>query len=372
MFCRIALLGITLTLVAAAHAQTTRILLVGDSWTGLQWNARVFRDALQNAGLGQYQEASVAVGGSTAEEWATNGTYLSAITNTVTNEPAIDIFFIQLGGNDYLGESPRPSTALELDPFIDGVWDDIQVVVDHIQTLVPDAKIVYSNYDYINDGDGSHLALEMFGEEAIERASADPNLFYLNTLGLSHHLLGVPGEFGPGERPAPGGFPGYVPLAGGDVTVPGNSNRFDDTIHYTDAMYLNQAELAVEQFIGGFLGGDSPVTISGAQNVEEGARLELTVDTSALTPPLAIAWTKDGSPLAGEAGTTLVRDPATSADSGAYTVMISAATKGTLESASFVVSVLPSGALPVAGGVGLGAAILSMLVLGAWSTSRKA
>ncbi len=359
---------------AGAHAQTQRILVIGDSWAALEWSNRSFQQALINAGLGQFEEnGTIAVGGSTADEWANNGTYLANITTQLTNNPTIDIVYMQIGGNDFLGASPSPTTEMELETFWSGVWDDIQAVVDHIQSIRPNAKIIYGNYDYIMDGDASdgHLGVIKLGEEAIARAALDPNLFYLNTLGLAHFELGVPGQFAAGVRPAPGGFPGYVPLAGGDLTVAGDANAWADTIHYNATMYLNLAELAVDQFIAGFLGGTSSIQISGLPVVEVGDRLELNASAPNLTPPFVLQWSKDGTPIGGETGATLVRDPVALGDAGLYTVNVGDGSKGAIDSAGVQVNVFAMGTLPAGGVIGLGALIAMCAVFGATRARSK-
>lgn len=360
----IAILGIC----AGAHAQTQRILLIGDSWAGIEWSNRSFQQALQNAGLGQFEEnGTIAAGGTTADNWANNGTFLANITTELTNNPTIDIVFMQMGGNDILGASPAPTTAGEYETFWSGVWDDIQTVVDHIQTIRPDAKIIYSNYDYIMDGvsiDGE-LGLLKLGEESIARTALDPNLFYLNTLGLAHALLGVPGEFAPGARPMPGGFPGFVPLAGGDTSVPGHSIAFADTIHYNATMYLALADLAVDQYLRDFLLGTSPVQITGLPVLEVGGRLELFASAPNLTPPFVIQWSKDGMPLGGETGATLVRDPVAFGDAGVYTVNVGDGSKGAVNSAGVQVSVFAMGSLPATGFLGLSALFAMCAAVGA-------
>lgn len=363
-------LAIAVVLFATlAEAQTTRVLLIGDSWAELESSSDAFGQALQNAGLGQFDEDSVAAGGSTASEWANTSTLLDSITDAVTNTPTIDIFFIQLGGNDFFRSAVSPSTESEFATFWTAVWDDIQVVIDHIQTLKPNAKIVYSNYDYPNDGDGMHLGLRTLGEEAIARAERDPDLFYLNTLGLAHHLLGVPGQFSAGERPAPGGFPDYVPLAGGDLTVPGNANAFIDSNHYTPAMYLNLAELAVDQFISGFLTEPKSVKIVGnTVLLEVGHSLELMVSATGLTPPWSVQWFLNEAPLAGETGDTLVREMVQNSDAGTYTISVDDGAKDVLFSAGYVVRVVPMGSLPVAGWAGL--VIVAGVCIG-WGARRR-
>lgn len=347
--------GLLVGVSVVAHAQTQRILLIGDSWADIEWSNRSFQQALQNAGLGQFEENGViAIGGTTADQWANNGTYLANITTMLTNNPTIDIVFMHMGGNDFLGASPVPTTEGELEVFWDGVFDDIQTVVDHIQTIRPDAKIIWSNYDYIMDGDGGHLGLQKAGEEAIERTALDPNYFYLNTLGLAHATLGVPGEFAAGARPMPGGFPGFVPLAGGDLTVPGHSNAFADSIHYNATMYVVLAEWAVDQYLRDFLLGTSPVQIAGLPVVEVGGRLELSVSAPDLTPPFVVQWSKDGSPIGGETGASLVRDPVTLGDAGVYSVNVGDGSKGAVDSPSVAVTVFAMGALPATGVAGLG------------------
>ncbi len=129
-------------------------------------------------------------------------------------------------------------------------------------------------------------------------------------------------------------------------------------------MYLALAEWAVDQYLRDFLLGTSPIQITGSPVVEEGGRLELGISAPTLTPPFVIQWSKNGTPIGGETGAMLVRDPVAIADSGSYSVNVGDGSKGAIDSGSVTVTVFAMGTLPVAGGVGLASLIALCAAMG--------
>ena len=228
----------------SAWAQTARILLVGDSWVAQAWSAGAFQTALQNKGLGQFEE----VGGSTAAQWATPP-YLQLVTDALNANPSIDIVHLSMGGNDFLGAPP----GADPNPLAQQILTDTQTVADHIFGMRPNARITISTYDYTPQN--LNAAQQWLAGLSAGQAALTPGFFTLNQLGVLHHVFGASGLFAPGEKPLPGNFPGYAPLAGGDVTVPGQTAVFRDQIHPTDAGYVALAEHAIDEYYAPWLLG---------------------------------------------------------------------------------------------------------------------
>lgn len=255
------LLPLLLALAGAlpASAQSARILLVGDSWAAQAWQARAFQTALQNKGLGQWEEKGdvTAIGGTTAADWATQP-FLDLISQELVANPELDIVHLSVGGNDFL-QAP-PGTDLLM--LVAQVRADVRTILAHILSIRPGTRVAFSIYDYVPAGYNTELAL--FGGVMIAEANAHPNLYFLNNLGVLHHAFGYPGEFGPGETPLPGGHPDYVPLQGGDPAFPGSPDAFDDSIHPTDASYVRLAEHAVDEFYAAWLAQQEVPALRGA------------------------------------------------------------------------------------------------------------
>ena len=236
---------LTLLIVAsAASAATPRILVVGDSWTLLMIGN--LQTALDNVGLSEFEVHGdlTAIGGTRASQWATPY-FLDLITQELTAFPSIDIVHLSMGGNDVLAASW--STPTEFQALAETIFDNIDVVVAHILSIRPNAKIAWCSYDYVQDV-SLNDELGMLTQEAIDRAALNPRFFCINNLGLMHVTYGYPGEFGPGERPLPGGYPDYTPLMGGDPAFPGPPEAFLDAIHLTYEGYGVLAERCVSEF----------------------------------------------------------------------------------------------------------------------------
>lgn len=238
--------------VAAAWAQTPRILLVGDSWAARAWQSRAFETALENKGLSRFVEKGdvTTIGGTTAADWATEP-FLERITEELEANPSVDVVHLSIGGNDFLQSGA--SGGLEALPILAGILRDTRRVVDHIRSVRPEARIAYAVYDYVPAGDGFAFELGLLARAIRLQARSVPGYFLLNNLGVLHHAFGYPGAFGPGETPLPGGYPRYRPFLGGDPDFPGSPEVFDDPIHPSDAGLVRLAEHAIDAFYGEWL-----------------------------------------------------------------------------------------------------------------------
>jgi len=244
-----------LVLAGAAHAQTPRILLVGDSWVDQAWSARAFQTALQNKGLGQFEEVGGAttIGGSTAAQWAT-APYLALITNALAANPSVDIVHLSIGGNDFLGAPP----GTDLITLATQILNDIATVVAHIQSVRPGIRIAQSTYDYLPGGTFNTESAAL-SQLMINQAAGIPDYFILDQLGVLQHVFGYPPNFAAGAVPLPGGYPGYTPLAGGDPAFGSDPALFDDAIHPSDPGYVALAEHGIDEFYEVWLLGAAPV-----------------------------------------------------------------------------------------------------------------
>ncbi len=255
----LALLFFLALTTSSAEAQERRILLVGDSWVDQAFAAGAFDIALQNEGLGRYSSegAVTAIGGTTAAQWAT-APFLALIDSELAAYPTIDIVHLSVGGNDFLGAPPGTDlVALTLQ-----ILADIDAIVAHIHGIDPSIKVVIANYDYVPASLNTEQAV--ITQAMIDQAATTPNAFALNYMGVLHHAFGYPGEFAAGATPLPGGYPGYVPLQGGDPAFPGHLDFFDDAIHPSDPSYVRLAEHAVDEFYGQFL-DPPPVPAMGGE-----------------------------------------------------------------------------------------------------------
>lgn len=236
----------------ASAEPTPRILLVGDSWAARAWRTRAFRTALESRGLPQFEEKGdvTAIGGTTASDWA-SPPYLERITEELEAYPTLDIVHLSIGGNDFL--QAAPSSPLDALGILLRILEDTRTVVEHIESVRPEARIAYAVYDYVLAGDGFAFELGTLARAVRFQARAHPNVFLLNQLGVLHHEFGYPGAFEPGERPLPGGYPRYRPFLGGDPSFPGSPELFDDPIHPNEAALVALAQHAVDEFYGEWL-----------------------------------------------------------------------------------------------------------------------
>lgn len=234
-----------------------RVLLVGDSWSQFTHLYSSYHPAFTQYG---YPDITVlgdrtAIGGTRASGWATPNNLL-LITMELDSHPEIDLVILCVGGNDMVaGNGWRKSmTQAQRDTVFDRVQANIETIIDHIYTLRPDMNILLGGYDYMNfvesilnypagstnpyesmwntlenpDPEEVNLGLGELESRKIAIANADPQVQYVNTLGLNHYIYGYPdtlpippfGTFAPQQTPLPGQAPNYLPLNGGNPSYP--------------------------------------------------------------------------------------------------------------------------------------------------------
>lgn len=210
-------------------AQTTRLLIVGDSWAEEQWldgsHARIF-----NAnGFGQFSAdgSSTTESGTTAAEWSTPA-FLQRIADALIAQPTIDTVQLTLGGNDFLDAwnvnlTPAQEMNLQM-----AILDDLIVITNFILAQRADLEIVLSFYDYPNFvdtlsgllgvffcqplhndlGQPTPLEINTAATEFIEvyrQLADDPRIHFVNHAGLMQFVFGFPDQnILPGDLPPPG------------------------------------------------------------------------------------------------------------------------------------------------------------------------
>ena len=234
-----ALACVLVCLAATATAQTTRVLIVGDSWAAEQWgdgsHALVF-SANGFSGI-LASGAQTTESGSTAEQWSTPAR-LQIIADALAAQPSIDTVQLTLGGNDFLdawntGMSAGDEAALML-----AITDRLDTISAFILEQRPDIEIVLSFYDYPNFVDtlggllgfffcrplwedlGEPTPIELnLAARAFEAVYADlalqnPRIHHVSHFGTMQFAFGFPDQgIAPGDILPPGDLGRPSPVA---------------------------------------------------------------------------------------------------------------------------------------------------------------
>ncbi len=220
------------------YSQTTKVLIVGDSWAAQQWSDGSHNMVFAMNGYPQFVSLGddVAISGSTASEWVAP-TELQKITDALNANPDIDTVQLTLGGNDFLDQWNTGLTPMEVTLIENQIIADLQIIVDHILTHDISIEIILSFYDYPNFVDtltgigsifcvnlhnslGNPTAVELntvavsFEQAFASVASQNPKVFHVSHFGLMQSLYGFPDQMiEPGDILPPGDISLPSPVA---------------------------------------------------------------------------------------------------------------------------------------------------------------
>ncbi len=314
--------GITLPSLSGQNCELIpreRVMLVGDSWSQFTFLYKSYERAFTQYG---YPDITIlgdrtAIGGTRASGWATS-TNLELIRMELDSHPQVELVILCVGGNDMVASSGwrKSMNQAQRDSVFDWVRTHIETIVDHIISIRPHIEILLGGYDYMNfvesilnyppggtnpyesmwntlenpDPQEMNIGLGELESRKVAIAHAYPQVQYVNSLGLNHHIYGYPdslpippfGSFAPQTTALPGQAPDYLPLNGGDIrfpspqiamgaVVPGlNILPGFDCIHLNEDSYYHYAENQTRHALLDFLKGNPDHSLLSAGADQDG------------------------------------------------------------------------------------------------------
>jgi lysophospholipase L1-like esterase len=282
------LIGYSSPLKAQCYTIKDRMLMIGDSWYGLMWAHQSYPKAFDKYG---FTDMAQTVGGPVINgatlELAIEPASLLLIEQAILANPQLDIVGISLSGNDFLGGWSEDMFNAQENAFFNGMKNDLNVLVNRIKQVRPSINIFFSGYDYINlvetrlyPGSPYNAVWENMGEPTVSQvnyamarmeqlkinlANADPNIHYVQSMGLMQHIYGYPIglpeppyiPFSPGLSPLPGQEANnYLPYPGGVPQYPSPMIALSwggfDGIHLTEEAYQHLADHQTKHFFNDF------------------------------------------------------------------------------------------------------------------------
>ena len=235
-------------LLGASPSLAARIVVFGDSW-GVP-AAPALQQVLIDHGLAD-TVAGAAVGGDTAANLS-SPSGLQFVTDTLAANPDADLVHLSIGGNDFLGSWSANMPPQQEAGLFDAILADVETIVDHVLALRPDAKILWSSYDYprplpLGTPAEVNAASARFAPLASALAGAvGAGLSYGDFSGLMQLSFGFDGvqytAFDP-PFPIPPGDPSLP-----DPNLPSPNAAYADSIHLTAAGYAILAEAQFDSF----------------------------------------------------------------------------------------------------------------------------
>lgn len=252
---------LSLALLAAPQQTENRVLIVGDSWSAYTTAFGSLDQAFADAGHPDKLAVgdTTAIGGSTAADWTTPA-YQALITQALAQNPDVDVVHLTIGGNDFFAGWNVGMGATAEAALFDQIADDVESVIDFIQSQRAGVQVVLSTYDYPNFDEelaanplyvllyasmGFPSAAQLNdagarGQLAIGReVFQKPNVHVIHHFGLTHFLRGYPAKgMAPRTSAKPLQWrPGRAPMAGGDSNLFGTPEWLLDPIHLNDIGY---------------------------------------------------------------------------------------------------------------------------------------
>jgi hypothetical protein len=299
------------------QAETTRLLIVGDSWAEEQWvdgsHARVLGLNGYSA-MGVYGH-STTESGSTAHEWK-QASYLQRIDQALLDYPAIDTVQLTVGGNDFLNVWNTGMSDADIAQLTQAILFDLGLIIDYVLAVKPEIEILLSLYDYPNfrdtlggfagwfacgplhDDMGQPTPLELntaalgLVESIADLADGNSRIHFVDHFGLMQYNYGFVEE----EIP-----PGAI-LLPGDIELPSPLEAMrkhavfwwfeDDCFHLTPDGYDIIVQNLIDHFLAYRYDGEALVSINAPAAVYDGSPH----GAAASTQPagLAVTLTFDG------------------------------------------------------------------------------
>ena len=245
---------VALFIALTASAGTPRILIVGDSWAAGIFGFKAFEQVFAKHGVEGVEVvgATTALGGSRADQWASNEKgKLDALRQALDENPSIDIVHVSIGGNDFLRaamEEGVVSAAPEVRQAVWArIWGDIETLLGAIRASRPSIHILLNDYDYLDPGlmtktyglkfpdevTAANLNVALLELAAFKRAKAEASGLcdYIQHFGLLQYQYGFPPHFEKHAVALPGAPPAYTPFAGGDPKFSTCPEAMPDGVH---------------------------------------------------------------------------------------------------------------------------------------------
>jgi len=239
--------------------QSDQLLVIGDSWA---WQRiPTIQAVFQENGHGDIEiiqaETRLYASGLKSPR------RLQELTLLFNNYPDATMVHLSIGGNDIETVAPSVDGTPAETARMATIFEDMDIIVDHMVSLRPDVQIFWSSYDFQrprptlgtpHELNSTYLRLnEKSAEYALSRSE---NMTYSDVNGLLQVNYGFDGvqhtQFDPPE-PLP---PGHPSLPNPELPSPLAAFKARDPSHLTEAGYRVLAEAQYEEYYRPLLEGD--------------------------------------------------------------------------------------------------------------------
>jgi len=202
-----------LLLLGSSPLQADRILVIGDSWASP--TATALQQVVTENGYPNTIVQITPYWGYASELASPDG--LATISAWLDDWPDTTIIHLSTGANDMgLGWNPSLAGTEQEANMLTGVMQNVETVVDHIFSLRPDIRILWSSYDYFRrmqewtpaETNGMYIEMARRSEQLV--MTKKPRMTYLNLYGhfqVTYGFDGVRRDFFDPPYPIPPGDP---------------------------------------------------------------------------------------------------------------------------------------------------------------------
>jgi hypothetical protein len=251
------------------NSSSTKIIMVGDSWSWLPWTLYTsIDDNLDKYGftdLDAYSTQDLSVNGKKTK-YLLDTVINNKIKTAVLNNPNANVINLSIGGNDFLRGWDTTMTAFQSDSVLESIINRVDTIIQNIWGIDSTLKVHLPMYDFPNFDEvispilfpNQHPFYEAWesmefptflqintqliniGSKAQALANKYDHVTYVNSAGLMQFIYGQTTAL----RVAPGGTyaPGTVPFPGGNPNYPSPITSLRDyALGVYDCFHLDEA-----------------------------------------------------------------------------------------------------------------------------------
>lgn len=303
----------SITYAQNCNSSTTKILMIGDSWSYFPWTYNSLENNLSKYGFSDiktYSNTVLSVNGKKVRHMI-DPVYMNEVSQALINNPSINIISISAGGNDFLADWHKTMSQIETDSLLDVIAQDTDSLIRLLTGLNPELQIYLPMYDFPNFGEvvGTYPSPSSHPFYNTWNNMGQPTFIELNTQLLNYHqkimavvntyshvnfvdpiglMQNIYGQTYPLPVSPGGMYPAdSVLVPGGYLDYPSpkiamaNYGLFYDAFHFSSTAYNHYYDYHVKHYFFNALRANRDTVLNSIES-EDGAVSNTTINQSSI------------------------------------------------------------------------------------------